>query len=218
MKFLREHWYDLGGGFALILTAILIFIGQELSIYQLLMYLSLLSLLLHQLEEYQIVGTFPGMVNRVMFNSEQADSYPLNSQTAVYVNVFMGWGSYFLAAFLAEKAIWLGMATILISAGNTIAHCFIFNIKGKTIYNAGMVTSILLFLPITLFFFYIIHTKNLVHAKDYFIGIPLGIILNYVGLLKLITWLKDKNTSYIFPQRNLLSEDRKKNNKSKHIY
>lgn len=206
MKFLRNHWYDLGGFFALFLIIILLLNGQNMSFYRLLMCLSLISLFFHQLEEYRIVGTFPGMVNKIMFKSKQPESYPLNSQTAVYVNVFMAWPIYFMAIVFAERTIWLGMATILISIGNIIAHSLIFNIKGKTFYNAGMATSILLFLPISILFFYIIHTFHLVQPLDYLIGITLGIILNYAGIIKIIMWFKDVDSPYPFPKRCLLNK------------
>jgi len=88
----------------------------------------------------------------------------------------------------------LGLATILISVGNIIAHTVLFNVKGKTIYNAGMATSWFFFAPCAYFFFSIICTGHLVTTADYLIGIPLGIILNVVGVLKLIDWLADKNT------------------------
>lgn len=209
MNFLRKHWYDLGGLFAIVIVTGLFYDHNGMTNYQLLMWLSLVSLFLHQLEEYRIVGTFPGMVNRVMYNSDLPDRFPLNANTSVYINVLVGWTTYFLAAFFAEKVIWLGIATILVSLGNTIAHTTVFNIKGKTIYNAGMATSWLFFVPCVFFFFSIIHKNNLVTSLDYFIGIPLGIALNVVGILKLIDWCADRNTSYIFGQRNLLPEDRK---------
>src|SRR5690606_22705690 len=110
----------------------------ELSRYQLLMWLSLVSLFFHQMEEYRIVGTFPGMINRVMFKSNIPDRYPLNTNTSFIINVVLGWTIYLLAAIGAEQAIWLGMATILVSLANIIAHTFLFNIKGKTIFNAGL--------------------------------------------------------------------------------
>ncbi len=210
MDTLRKHWYDMAGIFAIIALIGLIFFHATLTNYQLLMWLSLVSLFLHQLEEYRIVGTFPGMVNKVMFNSELPDRYPLNTNTSVYVNVFVGWGAYLLAAIFAEKAIWLGLATILVSVGNTVAHTTLFNIKGKTLFNAGLATSWLFFAPCIVFFFKIVYADNLIHLSDYLIGVPLGIVLNVVGILKLITWLADKNTPYIFEQRNLLPQDRKK--------
>lgn len=211
MNLLRKNWYDLGG-FLTIMVCIYVYINHsDLTNYQTLMWLSLVSLFLHQLEEYRIVGTFPGMVNSVMFNSKLPDRYPLNTNTAFYVNVVVGWTSYILAAILAEKAIWLGIATIMVSLGNIIAHTTVFNIKGKTIYNAGLATSWLFFVPCAYYFVSIIYTNNLATNTDYFIGIALGLILNIVGILKLIDWMADEKTTYIFYDRNLLPKDRKKN-------
>lgn len=175
------------------------------------MWLSLVTLFFHQLEEYRIAGTFPGMINTVMFKSESPDRYPLNPNTAFLINVFLGWGIYFLAALFAEKAMWLGIAATMISMGNVIAHTFIFNIKGKTIYNAGLITCWLFFVPCIYFFISIVIKDNLVSAKDLLIGIPVGIVLNYVGVLKMIEWLADEKTNYFFEQRNLLPKDRKVN-------
>lgn len=211
MKFLSKHWYDIGG----VLTVpvlIYLFQAKDLTNYDYLMWLSLISLFLHQLEEYRIVGTFPGMVNRVIYNSDLPDRYPLNPKTSFYVNVLIGWFSYFLAALLGQKAVWLGIATILISLGNTIAHTTFFNIKGRTFYNAGMATCWLFFAPCIYFFFTTIHKDNLVTGTDYLIGIPLGLVLNVIGILKFIDWFADRETEYIFSQQNLLPIDRKANN------
>lgn len=209
MNYLRKHWFDIGGLLSII---VLVFIYQSfgtLSNYQLIMWLSLISLFFHQLEEYRIVGTFPGMINSNLFKSKMPDRYPLNSNTSLIINVIVGWLFYWLAAVFAEKAIWLGIAVIMISFGNIIAHTILFNIKGKTFYNAGMATSLLLFVPCVYFFIKIIIADNLVTNTDLLIGIPLGIALNIIGVLKLIQWLANKETTYIFEQRNLLPKDRK---------
>jgi uncharacterized protein with HXXEE motif len=210
MNFLRKHWYDLGGLFAIITATGLYYFHAFLTDYQLLMWLSLMSLFLHQLEEYRINGTFPGMANRVMFNSDIPDRFPLNTNSALFVNVYFGWTVYLLAAVAGERAIWLGLATIIVSIGNTLSHTIVFNIKGKTLYNAGLVTSWLFFVPCIYFFFKIVNSENLITSFDYLIGIPLGIAFNFLGILKPMTWFADKNTSYIFEQRNLLPQDRKK--------
>ncbi len=182
---------------------------SALTNYQLLMWLSFVSLLFHQLEEYRFIGTFPGMVNTVMFRSDTPDRYPLNTNTALIVNVCLGWSTYLLAAIAGEKTVFLGIATIMVSIGNIIAHTIIFNLKGSTIYNAGLITSWFCLAPCVFFFFKVIHTENLAVEMDYLIGAPLGIILNVFGILKPITWLADKNTTYIFENRNLLPKDRK---------
>lgn len=209
MGTLRKHWYDLGGILSVIVMVYVFTDAKQLTAYELLLWLSMVSLFFHQLEEYRIAGTFPGMMNKVMFHSDLPDRYPLNTNTALIVNVIVGWLFYFLAAFFGEKAIWLGLATMLVSAGNFIAHTFLFNIKGKTFYNAGMITSWIFLAPCVYYFFHIVYANNLITTKDYLAGIPLGIALNVIGILKLIDWLKDRDTKYVFGQRNLLPQDRK---------
>ncbi|GAB1470536.1 HXXEE domain-containing protein [Chloroflexota bacterium] len=202
MKFMRLHWFDVGFALAIITGVFTSLI--KFNPLSLLLWISLISLFLHQFEEYRYPGYFPGMMNTVMFSSKQPDRYPLNTNTALIINIFVGWLSYFLAAVFGEKALWLGIATILVSVGNFIAHTFLFNIKGKTRYNPGMLTAILLFAPIAGYFFYLLIQGNLATPTDWIVGIILGLALNFIGVLKLIDWLKDKNTKHIFPKRFLL--------------
>ena len=202
MNFMRLHWFDVGLVLAFVAGVVVFFIN--LNPFSLLLWLSLISLFLHQFEEYRYPGYFPGMMNTVMFSSEQPDRYPLNTNTSFIVNVFIGWFSYLLAAVFAEKALWLGIATILVSVGNFIAHTLLFNIKGKTLYNPGMVTAIVLFLPISAYFGYLVINNHLATPLDWVAGVILGLVLNFVGILKMIDWLKDENTEYIFPKRFLM--------------
>jgi len=204
MNYLRNHWYDLG--LVLALCGALVLIVERQSGLSLLLWLSLLSLWLHQFEEYRYPGYFPGMINSVLFASQHPDRFPLNAQTALLVNVFIGWLFYFLAALFADSALWLGIATILVSLGNVVAHMLLFNIKGRTVYNPGMVTAVLLFVPLSVYFFYYMTTYGFVTPLDWLFGIILGVALNYIGILKMIDWLKDENTEYVFPQRCLMPE------------
>ena len=209
MDNLRKHWFDFGGILAVLTLVFIILNHKNQSDYEQLMWFNFASLCFHQFEEYRFPGTFPGMINKVVFKSKLPDRYPLNPNTSLIINMLIGWLLYLLAAYFAEKAIWLGIAAILISVGNLFAHTFLFNIKGRTFYNAGMLTTWLLFIPCIYFFFKITSSQNLILSNDYWIGIPIGILLNFVGVLKMIDWLKDKNTNYVFEQRNLLKEDRK---------
>lgn len=204
MAFLRMHWFDLGLGLAA-LTGGFVLMAHPTGL-SLLLWLSLITLFLHQFEEYRYPGYFPGMMNTAMFASPQPDRYPLNSQIALIVNVMVGWLFYFLAAAFAEKALWLGIATILVSVGNFFAHTFLFNIKGKTRYNPGMLTAVLLFLPLAACFFYLVVAGQMASPVDWVSGVVLGIVLNVVGILKMIDWLKDEKTLYIFPKRFLSPE------------
>lgn len=208
MHTLRKHWFDIGGVLAILILIVLLIVHNSISYYTLLMWLSLVTLFFHQVEEYRWPGTFPGMINEVLFKSAAPDRYPLNSNTAMIINVGIGWLFYLMAAVIGTQAVWLGVATMLVSFGNFFAHTFLFNIKGGTLYNAGMVTACVLFVPCVLYFFYIVYQFHLISSTDYFIGIPLGVILNVVGILKMIDWLKNKNSPYRFEQRNLLQGDK----------
>lgn len=209
MNFLRLHWQDVGIGFAIIGGMVLATVAKQIDSFSILLWLSLISLLVHQFEEYRYPGYFPGMVNSVLFKSAKPDRYPLNTNTSLIVNVIVGWLAYFLAAFFGRHAIWLAMGTILVSAGNCIAHVFLFNIRGKTLYNPGLLTSVLLFLPIVIVFFKQIVQYHLASPSDWVCGIVLGIFLNVVGIVKLIDWLKDEHTPFIFPNRCLIPKERK---------
>ncbi len=206
MTFLRFHWFDLGLGLALLTAGgVLLFRPGGLA---LLLWLSLITLFLHQAEEYRYPGYFPGMMNVVMFHSRRPDRYPLNPQIALVVNLGVGWLAYFLAAILAGRAMWLGIATLLVSLGNFIAHTFLFNIKGKTRYNPGMLTAIVLFLPLVGIFFTTLIRQQAATPLDWLVGILLGVALNVAGILKMIDWLKDENTPYVFPARFLIPSQR----------
>jgi hypothetical protein len=199
MNFMRHHWFDVGLAAAVPLGIFLVL--HRMDWLALLLWVNLISLLLHQFEEYRFPGYFPGMMNTVMFSSDRPDRYPLNTNTALIVNLSVGWLSYLLAALLGERALWLAIATVLVSAGNFVAHTFLFNIKGKTLYNPGMVTAIVLFGPIAVLFFVFIIRYSLVSPAGWITGILLGIVLNYVGILKLIDWMKNPESAYIFPPR-----------------
>jgi len=206
LNLFRYHWFDL----ALILSIALgaaIFITQPTGM-TLLLWLSLGSLFLHQVEEWRFPGYFPGMVNAVMFKSDMPDRYPLNANSGMLINVVLGWSGYLLAALFWKQAVWLAIATILVSVGNIFAHTIIFNIKGKTFYNPGLLTSWLLFVPIVYFFFRLVISEELASPLNWIIGIGLGIALNYFGIYKMILWLADTNTLYVFPRRFLSPKDR----------
>lgn len=201
MNFFRYHWFDVG----LVLTVILIVMlsRSHLTGMGLLLWLSLGSLFLHQIEEWRFPGYFPGMANEVMFQSDAPDRYPLNANSGMIINVFLGWGSYLLAALFWKEAFWIAIATMVVSVGNIFAHTIIFNIKGKTLYNPGLLTSWLLFAPAVYFFIEITLQDTLAASSDWVIGIILGLLLNYFGIYKMILWLADRNTPYIFSSRFL---------------
>jgi hypothetical protein len=200
MDFMRKHWFDVGLGLS-VLAATWLAVSWSRSLpLQRILLVSLITLFLHQFEEYRLPGGFARMMNTAMFSSDTPDRYPLNANTALIINMTVGWLSYLLAVLFARQAIWLGIATILVSAGNFFAHAALFNIKGRTRYNPGMVTSIFLFLPVAVIFFSALIRSGAAGLLDWIGGIALGVVLNAVGILKLIDWLKDRDTKYEFKE------------------
>jgi hypothetical protein len=202
LNFLRFNWFSLLPALVISLLFGLLFtqpLGMEL-----LLWLSLGSLFLHQMEEWGYPGYFPGMLNTALFSSDIPDRYPLNANSGMIVNVFFGWGSYVLAALFWRQAFWLVFATMMVSIGNIVAHTLIFNIKGKTLYNPGLITSWLCFAPIVYFFFDTVMVDHLATPLDWTIGLVLGVALNYFCIYKMILWLADRNTPYVFPKRFLM--------------
>jgi len=152
MRFMERHWFDVGGVLGIVLAIWLAFTGSTMSNLTLLLWLSLLSLLAHQVEEWRWPGWFPGMLNVVLCRSKGPWRFPLNIRSGLVVNVVVGWLGYLLAALLAERALWLALATILVSLGNCVLHLLLVPIRGRMPYNPGMVTSLLFFLPLVVWF------------------------------------------------------------------
>lgn len=198
MDHFRNRWYLIGFCLAVCGIIFLIVWHKYLSDLRVLLTISLITLLLHQFEEYHFPGYFPRMLNTTLFKSKLPDRFPLNSNTAWIINVWIGWLLYAVTIIFADKAMWLATATIVVSAGNVLAHALLFNLKGKTIYNPGMVTALVLFLPVVTYYFIFISQHHLLHLNDLLFGIAIGLVINYFGVLKLITLFGNKKTHYVF--------------------
>jgi hypothetical protein len=203
MRSLYASWPRVGLVLALVLAVVLAVLlvadtGRAADL-RFVLAVSLLTLFLHQGEEYVWPGGFPRMVNRVVFESDDPDRYPLNQRTAWIVNVALGWTVYALAVLVGDHAVWLGIATLTVSAGNVFAHTLLFNIRGHTLYNPGLATSWLLFAPVIVWFGALAVRGDWASPVEVVVGIVLGLVLNYVGVIRMITLLADRDTTYVFP-------------------
>ncbi len=189
MRFMERHWFDVGGVLGVLLATWLGFAGWSMSTLSLLLWISLLSLLGHQVEEWRWPGWFPGMLNVVLFRSEDPWRFPLNVRSGLAVNVGVGWMSYLLAALLAERAMWLALAAITVSLGNCVLHLVVIPVRGRMPYNPGMVTSLILFLPISAWF--LIGFWSSMSTLDIVLGLAVGAVLNVGGVIGLIRLLED---------------------------
>lgn len=202
MRFWERHWFDVGGVLGLLLLAWLVIAGATgsgPSGIHLVLWISLLSLFAHQVEEWRWPGWFPGMLNVVLFRSSDPWRFPLNVRSGLVVNVVLGWLAYLLAALLGERALWLGIATIMVSIGNCVLHLIVIPIRGRMPYNPGMATSLVLFVPITVWFF--VTAAPQLSASDLIVGIVLGIVLDVAGVIGLIRVMADHSAPAFEPRQ-----------------
>ena len=181
MRYAERHWFDVGAKIGLALAIWLIIVGSTMDTITLILWISLLTLFAHQFEEWRWPGWFPGMLNVVLFRSDDPWRFPLNVRSGFVVNVVVGWGSYLLAALFGERALWLAMATILVSLGNCVLHLIVIPIRGRIPYNPGMATSLVLFLPVSVWFF--VTAWSSMSVGDVVVGLLLGIVLNVGGVI-----------------------------------
>ena len=200
MSGFRKCWFDVGVAFGGILVVVWLIVRPEFSTVQLILWVSLLTLFLHQFEEWRWPGWFAGMLNIGLFRSDEPSRYPLNPTSGMVVNVVVGWGGYVLAALLWSHALWLGVATLMVSIGNCAFHLVFMPLRLKIPYNPGMVTSLVLFLPTVIWFFIASSKDGLLTSGDLLLGIPLGIVLNVVGVIGVIELLK-RTDAEPFPDR-----------------
>lgn len=198
MSRLYARWHVGGLVLAVGLGALVAWRHGHWSDLRVLLVLSLVTLLLHQAEEYGWPGGFPRMVNTAVFRSDDPDRFPLDQRTAWLVNVALGWTLYGAVALLAEDAIWLAVASLVVSAGNVVAHTVLFNVRGRTLYNPGLATSWLLFVPVLVGFVVVARRDDLVGPAELAVGLVLGLAISYLGVIRLITVLGDRATPYAF--------------------
>jgi Protein of unknown function with HXXEE motif len=103
---------------------------------------------LHQIEEHLWPGGFRQFTDAHMFHSGD-DNWPVNIDGVALVNTAYVWLPVALAAILPQTLRWVGLGWIGLTLINGVIH--IVTTLRLRLYNPGLVTSIVLFLPFTVF-------------------------------------------------------------------
>lgn len=197
MNFLRKHWFDIG---LILVVPVGIFAWsawRQNPLLQNILWVNMMALLVHHFEEHRFPGKMYRMVTNMLFHKGSTEEDPEKSNFELILNVLTGWLACFLAAIFGGRAIWLGIAAILISVGNFFAHAIYFNWKEKRIYNPGMITAIGLFLPVSIIFFMVLIQSGSASWVEWIAGLLIGIMLNMIGIVQLFEWLKRKALSLL---------------------
>jgi len=131
---------------------------------------------IHQIEEHLWPGGFRQFADAHMFHSGN-DNWPVNIDGVALVNTAFVWLPIALAAFFPQTLRWVGLAWVGLTLINGIIH-IVTTIRLR-IYNPGLVTSIVLFLPFT------IHVLVLEVERGALSGADVGLIALYGILLHL---------------------------------
>ena len=212
MKFIRNHWYQimLVAFVGMAFTAL--FMEQDMTLLQKLLLASLMALPLHQFEEYELPSGGPIVINRVFWGEkERYLNYPGNWNSIMIVNLSAY--IFYILALCLPNVIWLGLGTMLFNLFQVLGHCFEMNIKGKTWYNPGMVTSIVLFLPISIA--YIVQVAESAMAVTWVAAVAALVVMLSVSVILPVQAMKKEDSPYVIPEWQ--NEQFEKNNKRFHI-
>jgi hypothetical protein len=107
----------------------------------------LIIYMIHQIEEHLWPGGFRQFANAHVFKSGD-DDWPVSEGGVALVNVGYVWAPVLLAALFPGPLRWLGLGWVGLTLINAITH-IVTSIRFR-VYNPGLVTSIVLFLPFTI--------------------------------------------------------------------
>ncbi len=148
----RREWPRVGGLLAMALGGALALAGKRLSRPQLIAALNWGALFVHQYEEYQDPGYFPGQFNRGMLKSDHPENYPLNADVAMWINTAIAYPFYALPIVIPKRR-WLGMAPALFGMGQALGHGIVFPRRASARYSPGFLASFLLHVPLGIAYF-----------------------------------------------------------------
>ncbi|RKN44959.1 HXXEE domain-containing protein [Streptomyces hoynatensis] len=142
-----RRWPRAAGVLAMGLGGALALASGRLSRPQLYAALNWGALLVHQFEEYEDPGYFPGQFNRGLFGSDRPGAYPLNARAALWTNTALAYPFYALPVLLPGRR-WLGIAPALLGMAQAVSHGLLFPLKAGARYSPGFLAAGLLHVPL----------------------------------------------------------------------
>ena len=131
--------------------------------------------MLHQIEEHLWPGGFRQFTNAHVFKSG-SDRWPLDIGGVALVNIGYVWLPLALAAAWPGPLRWLGLGWVGLTLINGISH--IATSVRFRIYNPGLVTSIVLFLPFTIWMLWHEHAAGMLSGAEIGMVLLAGVVLH----------------------------------------
>ena len=148
--------------------------------------------MLHQIEEHLWPGGFRQFTNAHVFESGR-DDWPVDAGGVALVNIGYVWLPVAAAALYPHALHWLGLAWIALTLINAVIHV-VTSIRFRC-YNPGLVTSIVLFLPFTIWVLTQEVSRGLLSGAEIALLVLLGVLLHLpVAALFVVPYLKRRST------------------------
>lgn len=168
----QHNWMYAGFVAGLFLFAIVPLLVMAWSLPLLLVYLLLPVYMVHQLEEHHD-DRFRSWVNEVMFGGRDV----LTTPAVVLINVVGVWAVDLAVVYLAAfVGLGLGLIAVYLTLVNGVIH--IAAAVAKRAYNPGLVTSVVLFLPVGLWALVAISAAPGVGPADQAIGLGAALLIH----------------------------------------
>jgi hypothetical protein len=161
-----------------------------------------IALLVHQYEEYEDPGYFPGQFNRGIFKSDQPRNFPLNTHTAMCINTAIAYPVYALPVVF-PKIKWLGIGPVLFGMSQAVGHGVIFPAISRSKYSPGFLASILLHVPIGLAYLTALKTRGGISRSDWRKGVAYTIAFAVLGVATPNIIGNDRHSPHAFTEKQM---------------
>ena len=197
--------------FGAIAIAIAVALLGNLQTVQVILLLFFAALTLHQFEELGWPGGFPWYYNEVIRpKGGPLDRKPHNQNNNLFINVWAAYPITLLPVFF-PNAVWMGFGIVLFGVGQFIVHGIVFNVKLKYFYNPGMVTVVLLYLPLNAWYLVEVYSHQTVPLWNWAAGFGYLVFFSAVLIMWVgFTLLTDKDSPYPFTPEEMERWDRRR--------
>lgn len=194
-EWLKENWARTGPVLAFYLTLFLLVFVRNSDFPVFLILLQTPLYMLHETEEYLFPGGFGRFFNRKILKTD-SDDKPVDKNFIFIINIGLIWIILPLFGLLSlinlNLGLWIPYFTFFAGA----AHIAL-AIKGRTIYNPGLIVSLVLNIPagiaVVLYFFRSGILENLIFNPHFFIGLGINLLLPVTGAFVLRKYRKEKS-------------------------
>jgi len=195
----RKQWPRIGGVVGMALGGAVTLTSRRMSKPQMLSALNWGALLVHQYEEYQDPGYFPGQFNKGLFKSAEPDRFPLNTNNALCVNVPFAYPFYILP-IVFPKTKWLGIAPALFGIAQSFAHGILIPRLAGAKYSPGFLASFFLHIPLGVRY---LQSIGPIKRSDWVKGAAYMVVFAAVGVAGPNLVMSDHHSPYPFTKEQV---------------